>query len=330
MKKLLLLLCMTLLAFSTLVAQRFVTVCSGNWDDPAVWSLNAVPGVSDSIMVGHYVYLERDLILDSTDLYVTSCAGICSHNDLTMNNCTFYSKGYIVADSNFVFQSTGVYSGSFLFTYMKVNGEGSQVSVTPSMCNGSKVLEETDCYQGFSACSPVIRLVTESQDCENVDYMLKSHCAQEGNAHLWYRNDTLLNEQDKWTMPVQYSGVYSCKIINEQGLVSSFSNPVDVALDRLNPPKSDTIAMTSKTEETGYVAYPNPFSKNLYFMTSDSALTINSIELFSVTGNLVGKFKMNLSNAIPLHFLMDGIYLISPLYFNGSKGGRIRVVKSSR
>jgi hypothetical protein len=66
------------LLFKQGAASKVVTVSDGDWDEPFVWSGNAVPSNPDTIIIRYYITFSRDLVIQApTVLIIEQGATLC-------------------------------------------------------------------------------------------------------------------------------------------------------------------------------------------------------------------------------------------------------------
>ncbi|MDN5203842.1 gliding motility-associated C-terminal domain-containing protein [Fulvivirgaceae bacterium BMA10] len=98
LKRSFLILLVNSLFFFTTRAATFQTITSGDWNDPAIWDLGAVPGVNDDIIILHEVSLSSNINITDGSLTILETGEL---------NFT----GQIQASGNSVFRNTGIIRG---------------------------------------------------------------------------------------------------------------------------------------------------------------------------------------------------------------------------
>jgi hypothetical protein len=57
------------------IASKVVTVADGDWDEPSVWSENAIPSNPDTIIIRYYITFSRDLVIQAPTVLIVEQGG---------------------------------------------------------------------------------------------------------------------------------------------------------------------------------------------------------------------------------------------------------------
>lgn len=107
-QKFIFLLCVIFLFADRGFATKMVSVGDSDWDQIATWSNSSVPGNPDTIVIGHYVTLSRDLLIEApTVLIIEDNGSICGDFQLEVAcGAKLINRGHVYLNSAIIRNGT--------------------------------------------------------------------------------------------------------------------------------------------------------------------------------------------------------------------------------
>lgn len=111
---------------SEISAVACFTVKTGNWSDIAVWNTGRLPTLSDSIIIGHAVFFENDIIIEPQgSLVIENAAVLCGQYKIKISCGASFSNNGILKAKNLEMEGDGKNSGEiFISEFLQVNSCG--------------------------------------------------------------------------------------------------------------------------------------------------------------------------------------------------------------